>query len=778
MVGDLDQALRDAGGRSFDSLDDFVVRANVSNLTGDAARRAEEQAKFIIETTATEEVLAKFKQGKQELRAYRTILNSVGENNPASFIDLLDFSFIEAAATDGFMTNTVVWDKSGPILSAMRMFSNDIVNELMFDLRPVARGSDVDPEYLDSCFGGEYSKEKDELGYNVDGWGDGKFYGSTPAVAYVPAIVFREYPYSCVQGLDLGGLKILSDKEPIGYIPFGPIYSEQGGGLEAQYRAIYNYKENLKEVKGGTYSFSNRGCVFEENHAPLKHLDVIKFYDSDLINAQLGRSDKDVFNLFTMSAQDPLQSVYKYILSAFMPVTSAVSIARNGIRAREITTRFANFGNRVVCADGEDLDVKAGVTKNMIRWLLLQDHWDQHNQELLSGTIVSRGRPEIRVGYRLDWEDRRESYYVESVSHSWAFGKEMVTSLQVSRGMRNDPFLSYVPPKTATIVNDKATQGFELLGGNRNSDGRLARYFEILDTKSTARATQNRGIWWSPYDDKRFLNAYDDANSVVTSEYGGGMVYSHSNYFPTASFDLLTSEELKSIASARGNQESSAAIDGNRPPPPPTQDKISMISRNVRKDFDDLFELIALPRGLPVEFMRALGKRESGLNPNNQEDPAWGLMQVGVDGFDDYPISGVSGKVLLSYNQRKGTNYRPPDMLDPAKNIEVASELLGRIVIAHTTAGLSPNWNSEHWVGLLVAGWNAGWSWKRGTAGAIKWMTSEAMDPVEPTIDNMVAYIPQMRIDGRNISKFLESSKKRGWWKGVVKQYFHEKNRG
>src|SRR5690606_18571259 len=117
--------------------------------------------------------------------------------------------------------------------------------------------------------------------------------------------------------------------------------------------------------------------------------------------------------------------------------------------------------------------------RQIARWALLNDHWYQHNLEYLSGTIEMRGAPEIRVGYRLDLADRNMSFYVEGVSHSWSYGGEMSTTLQVTRGQPNNPYPSYVYPHI---------EGFTPTDTQRRAGSRLSKYFIVPDPISVRRA--------------------------------------------------------------------------------------------------------------------------------------------------------------------------------------------------------------------------------------------------------------------------------------------------
>lgn len=147
-----------------------------------------------------------------------------------------------------------------------------------------------------------------------------------------------------------------------------------------------------------------------------------------------------------------------------------------------LTTSTAGVANQATqqaqqLAQGASSVIPGGVDnplarKLIARWLLLQDHWYQHNPEYLSGEITMRGAPEIRVGYRLDIKERNMSLYVESVNHMWTYGGAMTTSLGVTRGQPNNPYPVYVLPRMPGLA-----QGPE----QRMEDSRLGEYFIVPD---------------------------------------------------------------------------------------------------------------------------------------------------------------------------------------------------------------------------------------------------------------------------------------------------------
>lgn len=176
--------------------------------------------------------------------------------------------------------------------------------------------------------------------------------------------------------------------------------------------------------------------------------------------------------------------------------------------------------------------------------------------------------------------------------------------------------------------------------------------------------------------------------------------------------------------------------------------------------FDKVFEKEG--HGLPVPFLRALAKRESNLNPKDDKGPAWGLLQVG--------INANAGNVLSSYNHRHGTSLTKSDMLDPAKNVRVASDLLSRIVAMYKREGIATNWDNGNFIGLVVAGWNSGYSAKAGTVKVIRHLVKNGL-PV--THENLFRHSL-----AAGATKHLRNAKKLAWQQGVVRLALKEFGKG
>jgi len=126
--------------------------------------------------------------------------------------------------------------------------------------------------------------------------------------------------------------------------------------------------------------------------------------------------------------------------------------------------------------------------------------------------------------------------------------------------------------------------------------------------------------------------------------------------------------------------------------------------------------------GLPVAFLRALGKRESNLNPNETKGTHWGILQVGWKGKNS-PLAG--------YNLKNGTTLTKQDLLNVDTNIRLATGTLARIVLMYRAAylrnpqllvNLRPDMNNPEFVKLLLAGWNSGYSKKAGVLKVAAYM--------------------------------------------------------
>lgn len=363
-----------------------------------------------------------------------------------SLLDLIDFTFVEYAAIDGSIVSTPIWQAQGTLWSMMMSYSNDIINELFCDLRPL--GANHRQQGLQK---GEYLNEPDEHGYAQT-----DIANNTLPVRYAPSIVMREYPFSTIEAIDASEVRVLSTV--VGNVEVGAIFSldpgKPGRKVNILPRALNPYLP--ADTKG------------------YKHLDVVVISVRDITEEHIGRGDADTCNFIELYSDGFMGKHMKFMSQDFQPIANPVSIVRNGLRVRTYSTRFARFSQKMQNHKGID---DAGTRQIMARWVLMLDHWYQHNIEYLQGSISLRAFPEIRVGYRLDISERNESYYVEGVNHNWKYPEPMTTSLTLSRGQRNDPYPVYVKPETP---------GFK--GMRASWYSRLADYFKQVDPEAVKRA--------------------------------------------------------------------------------------------------------------------------------------------------------------------------------------------------------------------------------------------------------------------------------------------------
>ena len=472
----------------------------------------------------------------QYWRAALEIESSASQGAPFNILDLIDFRYVERDAIDGYISSASIWQSEGSLWSIMNSWSNEVVNELFCDLRPMA------PEPSSATSAGKESKELNETAYGTE---PDDLEENEGAVRFAPCLVMREYPFGTIDGI-LPDTNLLIIDKMLPYIPYGALFSRQANipGRKVIEVPIVHPAEYNKALLEGTL-----GRTF-------RHLDVAVISVQDIIEENIGRSDADHVNLIEVvgdvSAGRVMNS--KLITQEVQPITTGIQIARHGLRVRSFTTRFCNFSaeQRFVSEDdaaaylarlkgttSDDIkenskDMLSGLLggvvdifhnrRLLIRYALLMDHWYQHNLEYLHGTVATRGLPEIRVGYRLDILERRESYYVEAVNHTWSYPGTMMSTFSLSRGQRNDNYPVYTPPAVAG------------LGGNRSDQTRLSECFLVKDTTATTRSILSFGDGVGDYEeDGNFVDDPYNKNWAKFKTYAANTVD-------------LTIEEKKNIA--------------------------------------------------------------------------------------------------------------------------------------------------------------------------------------------------------------------------------------
>lgn len=247
----------------------------------------------------------------------------------SNILDVLDtFTFVERRSIDGFHDGVGVWQHQGPILSLLRTVSNEAINELFFDLRPLS--DDGEGSIADEPVAGRYTRVHDDVGGNEDPD------GGPMGITYVPAVVMREYPFSTIDGLDLRDVEVTlraSDgtKETVGIVSFGSIFSDEPNQPGRHVVSVPNI--NWGDRANG--SSTARAA---------KTLDVAVVSEKEIMKHQLGRSDNEHFNLFEFYSDSLIGQDQRFYMHDLLPITTPIHIARHGLRVRSITTRFARFG--------------------------------------------------------------------------------------------------------------------------------------------------------------------------------------------------------------------------------------------------------------------------------------------------------------------------------------------------------------------------------------------------------------------------------------------------
>ncbi|MEZ4404485.1 MAG: peptidoglycan DD-metalloendopeptidase family protein [Kofleriaceae bacterium] len=164
-----------------------------------------------------------------------------------------------------------------------------------------------------------------------------------------------------------------------------------------------------------------------------------------------------------------------------------------------------------------------------------------------------------------------------------------------------------------------------------------------------------------------------------------------------------------------------AAID-----PAPVLARASVLSRPVivSRPADDLDQIFAAyGRGIPVAYLRALARAESGLQPHHPMGVI-NVVKVALDAYRDrHPTSAV----------------RATDLRDPVVSVTVAADHLRMIGAALATnhpdvRNLQEDWRNPRYVELLTAAWNSGHSERAGVGRGAAWLAAHGQ---EVTVTNL-----------------------------------------
>jgi murein DD-endopeptidase MepM/ murein hydrolase activator NlpD len=248
--------------------------------------------------------------------------------------DILDvFTFVERRAIDGYMFGQPVWQKQGNLSSILRSYSNEAMNELFFDLRPLSSSGNTS-SVATKPVAGSYAVAPDDKQANIN---DDKTPGG---ITYIPALVMREYPFSTIEGVNLSNVELeLKDEEgnpeKIGLLYFGALFSDRPNEPGRHVISLKNI--NIADIAEG-----------RADRDASRHLDVAVISEKEVTKTVLGRSDNDHFNLFEFYSDNILGKDQIFYMRDMLPIITPIHILRNGIRVRSVTTRAARFSIEAV----------------------------------------------------------------------------------------------------------------------------------------------------------------------------------------------------------------------------------------------------------------------------------------------------------------------------------------------------------------------------------------------------------------------------------------------
>ncbi len=145
-----------------------------------------------------------------------------------------------------------------------------------------------------------------------------------------------------------------------------------------------------------------------------------------IVGHDVGRSGMERFNAFFVAPQLAQEVIQAGGIDLYLPEWDAGDILRHGLRRFDVNSQYA-------AANADYLTLSRAQRAQMRDWHCL-------NPYLSNGTLdLSVGMPWVRIGTRvripgIESEDQDETYYVESVAHSWNFGVGTRTNLGVTRG--------------------------------------------------------------------------------------------------------------------------------------------------------------------------------------------------------------------------------------------------------------------------------------------------------------------------------------------------------
>ena len=288
------------------------------------------------EAIADRWIVNKIFKGNEDIK--RQVVNAISTTSsevPSSLLDIVDvFTFVEREAIDGYMAGTSVWTQQGSLANFIQSYSNELVNELFWDLRAVNTGDTLASDNF-------FEREPDEVEGNIDG-------ELNTGVKYVPALVMREYPFSTIGSFDasLAYLGLVGNEKlgNQGVLQFGNIFND---GPNVPGRHVIDVKNiNLADLAVDTGSAEQGSLPSgqpKQNKLAKKHIDVAVISEQEIISMDVGRSDADHYNLFEIGSDALVGRDIRFITKDYQPIITPIDIEQHGLRVRSVETRFDRF---------------------------------------------------------------------------------------------------------------------------------------------------------------------------------------------------------------------------------------------------------------------------------------------------------------------------------------------------------------------------------------------------------------------------------------------------
>ena len=229
------------------------------------------------------------------------------------------------------------------------------------------------------------------------------------------------------------------------------------GGAEKGDKALFQDGSSMFDINQRLKTANSKLDEPDSKNIDYHVLDYCVIYNEDCVSESYSRGDFGLVNFLEYWGNTVGDvNAQRLFLGTVMPIITPVSVYRFGIRVLTQSTKHV----QALLTGEVDHDHQKNV---LLRWVVLQDMWNQHNHELLSGSVSLRGLPGIRVGYRIDRPELNLSFYVEGVSHNWTFPGQLITQLRVSRGQPMGS-LNALPYRRPRASEDPATVDRQELG--------------------------------------------------------------------------------------------------------------------------------------------------------------------------------------------------------------------------------------------------------------------------------------------------------------------------